>query len=173
MLHKRDALWLLALPLYLFVCTVRHELSHVAMAVAEGATVRKIVLWPSWTPEGGFTWGYGGLDGPFTWLTWAAPYACDAATFLCCYLLLRLRPRLPKWLWLNIVIIGLVSPLLNSVYAYVSSPWRPASDVAQLLTLLPHTVVHGFFLAAILCYGYLLASLCSKTRELRGHLGAS
>jgi hypothetical protein len=150
MLKARDLAWLLAYPLYQVLGTVRHEASHALLARLEGARVREFVFLPR-IEDGLITWGYVRCDGPVTWITTAAPYFVDLLTFIVFFVIQR-RPHLPRWLWLNLVVIGLVSPLLNSAYAYQNGFWRPSSDVGRLLHTLPPLAVHLYFGATILGY---------------------
>jgi hypothetical protein len=48
------------------------------------------------------------------------------------------------WLWLNLVIIGLISPLVNSTYNYLMG-----SDVRKLHDALPSLLIHGSFLLGL------------------------
>ena len=150
-LKKADLLWILAYPLYQIIGTIRHEASHALMAWLEGSTVNKFVFWPTVDEWGIFRWGYVELSGPTTWLTLAAPYFVDLLTFgLFFWMCLRLRfPR--RWLWLNAVIIGLISPLFNSGYNYLRSSVA-VSDVGRLLHSLPPFVVHAYLALTIALY---------------------
>jgi hypothetical protein len=56
-----------------------------------------------------------------------------------------------KYIWLNLVIIGLISPLANSLYNYLGSP-GPNTDAGRLLEALPSNVVHGYFLLTLSVY---------------------
>jgi hypothetical protein len=150
-LKKADLLWILAYPLYQIIGTIRHEASHALMAWLEGSTVNKFVFWPTVNQSGRFLWGYVELSGPTTWLTSAAPYFVDPLTFgLFFWMCLRLRfPR--RWVWLNAVIIGLLSPLFNSGYNYWRSPVA-VSDVGRLLLSLPPFMVHAYLVLTMALY---------------------
>jgi multidrug efflux pump subunit AcrA (membrane-fusion protein) len=76
----------------------------------------------------------------------------DLLTYLIFFAICFSVKSLRRWLWLNLVIIGMVSPLVNSVYNYQAGFWRPASDVAVLLAALPDLVVHLYFAATIVAY---------------------
>ena len=121
------------------------------MAWLEGRTIHKFVFWPTVNEWGRLRWGYVELSAPTTWLTTAAPYFADLFTFgLFFWLCLRLRfPR--RWLWLNAVIIGLISPLLNSGYNY-GRGFVAISDVGRLLQILPPFVVHAYLVLTIALY---------------------
>jgi hypothetical protein len=69
-----------------------------------------------------------------------------------------------KWIWLNLVIIGMISPFANSLYNYLGNP-GPHTDVGRLLEALPNNVVHGYFLLTLSVYalGIFLVFRFSKT----------
>jgi hypothetical protein len=150
-LKNADLLWLLAYPLYQIIGTIRHEASHALMAWLEGSTIHKFVFWPTVDEWGRFRWGYVELSEPTTWLTLAAPYFADLFTFgLFFWICLRLRFS-RHWLWLNAVIIGLISPLFNTSYNYLRSSVA-VSDVGRLLHSLPPFVVHAYLVLTITVY---------------------
>lgn len=84
-------------------------------------------------------------------LTTAAPYFADLFTFgLFFRICIRLHfPR--RWLWLNAVIIGLLSPVFNTGYNYFRSSVA-VSDVGRLLLSLPPFVVHAYLVLTIALY---------------------
>jgi hypothetical protein len=120
------------------------------MALLNGASVTEFVFWPSITKHG-FYWGYVRISGPTNWIFYAAPYLADLLTFaiffsVCMWVLIR-----TKWIWLNIVIIGLISPFANSLYNYWGNAGS-SNDVGKLLKILPTSAVHGYFLLTLLIY---------------------
>jgi len=148
--RRGDLLWILAYPLYQLIGTFRHEGSHALVAVLQGATIHQFVFWPTWTGSG-VRWGYVGWSGRTNWVTLAAPYLCNLATFALFYLVCtRLRIR-HHWVWVNLVAIGLISPLVDSGYNYLNG-LRGAGDVAQLLHVLPAPGVHGYFVVTLAVY---------------------
>ncbi len=158
-MRPRDAWWLLAYPVYQTIGTARHECSHAAVAWAQGARITRVVPWPQ-TDLGVFTWGYTAWDGRTDWLTLAAPYLCDLVWFLgFLWLCPRVRNRALR---LNLVVIGLVSPLVNSGYQWVLGFSVPGSDVGQLRHLLPDPVVQAYFGLTLALYAVGL------TRTVRG-----
>jgi hypothetical protein len=148
-----DLLWILAYPLYQVFGTARHELSHAAAASMEGADVTKIVLWPQ-TDLGRFTWGYtqwqGGNPG---WFTDAAPYLCDLIWFAVFFFILTRISFGRHWIWLNLMIIGLLSPLINSFSQWLIGIFgSDQADVAKWLDKDPDVLVHGYFLITLTAY---------------------
>jgi hypothetical protein len=59
--------------------------------------------------------------------------------------------------WINLVILGLISPLANSSYEYLIAFLRPGSDIARLVYLLPPPAVHAYF--GVTLTGYVLGLL--------------
>ncbi|MEA3310057.1 MAG: M50 family metallopeptidase [Chloroflexota bacterium] len=158
-MRRKDWWWLLVYPLYQLLGTLRHEASHALVAWRQGFQVTAFVFWPT----RGY-WGYVAWDGPLTVATLAAPYVCDLLTFLL-FLAVCMRIRFRRrWLWLNVSILGLVSPLVNSFYNY----WRGlrcANDVGRLLQRVPPQLVHGYFglTLGLYCVGIVLVFTLSKT----------
>jgi hypothetical protein len=149
-LHRKDLLWLLAYPLYQLLGTFRHEASHALVAVFQGARIQEFFFWPSFS-DSAFRWGYVSWSGSTSWVATAAPYLCDLATFALFFLICA-RWRLRRhWVWVNLVAIGLVSPLVNSAYNYLNG-LLGRGDVAQLLHELPGAAVQGFFAVTLLLY---------------------
>jgi len=148
--HSRDLLWILAYPIYQLIGTFRHEASHALAAVLQGATLEKFVFWPTWSGST-YRWGFVNWSGPTNWVALAAPYLCDLATFALFYLICtRLRLR-RHWVWVNLVAIGLISPMVNSGYNYLNG-LSGGGDVAALLQTLPGPAVHGYFVATLAGY---------------------
>ena len=150
MLRKRDLLWILAYPIYQIIGTFRHEGSHALVALLQGARVTEFVFWPSLTKYG-FYWGYVRITGSTDWVFFAAPYLVDLITFtiffcVCMWLLIR-----RKWIWLNLVIIGLISPFANSLYNYWGNAGS-SNDIGKLLEILPTSAVHVYFLLTLPIY---------------------
>jgi hypothetical protein len=143
MIRKRDWLWILSYPFYQVLGTLRHELSHAVAAYLQGAEILKLTFLPS-MDTGNFNFGYVIWRGETTWLTIAAPYFCDILTFGIIFPLVFYKRFKAHWLWLNLVIFGLVSPLANSLYNYLFG-----SDVRKLHEALPDILVHGFFLLGL------------------------
>jgi hypothetical protein len=81
----------------------------------------------------------------------AAPYLCDLATFALFFVICARWPLRGHWLWVNLVAIGLISPLVNSAYNYLNG-LLGRGDVAQLLYELPGAAVQTFFALTLLLY---------------------
>ncbi len=159
----KDLLWLLAYPIYQVIGTFRHEGAHALVAIIRGGEVSKFVFWPS-LYNGDFYWGYVIFDGPKGLLSSAAPYLLDLITFcfffpLCLFVLFK-----RKWIWLNLAVIGLVSPLANSFYNYRGG-LSSLNDVGKMFRDLSDILVHGYFFSTLVIYliGIILVFGFSKT----------
>ncbi len=149
--QKIDFLWLLAFPVYQTIGTIRHEGSHALAAILQGAEIKKFVFWPSFINDR-FYWGYVRWNEATNWLTTATPYFCDLITFILFYLVctkLRIKRR---WIWVNLVIIGMISPFANSAYAYIRGLMGSVNDFAKLTYEIPSWVVHAYFLITLAVY---------------------
>jgi hypothetical protein len=163
-MKKTDFLWLFAYPLYQIIGTFRHEASHALAAWLGGAQIDRFVFWPTIHETGGFMWGYVTWSGDISWITHAAPYLFDLITYLV-FFVICMRFRFPRrWLWINAIAIGLISPFINSIYNY----WGGLSsmnDVGKLLLALPTPIVHFYFILTLLGYliGLILVLRASPT----------
>jgi hypothetical protein len=147
-----DLLWLLGYPIYQIFGTIRHEGSHALVATLEGATVTNFVFWPQ-NDLGRFTWGYVQFTGGTTAWTDAAPYLCDLIWFVAFFFIVTRLPIPNHILWINLVIVGLVSPLVNSLVQWFAGIFgSPQTDVAQWLTAVPDFWVHLYFILTIGLY---------------------
>jgi len=151
-LKRRDLGWLLAIPVYQTLGTIRHEGAHALMARCQGAEITRFVFWPHFREDWGFLWGYVRYQGDTTWLTTAAPYFADVLTVLLFGAVCFWARKLPRWVWLNLLILGVISPLANSLVNYVGGFYRPKNDVAKLFRVLPTWGVHLFFLVSMSAY---------------------
>jgi hypothetical protein len=145
-MKKTDLLWILAYPLYQLIGTFRHEASHALVALLEGHVIHKFVFWP--TSRG---WGYVSWDGPSTVASIAAPYICDLLTFLFFFAVCMTVILKRRWLWINMVAIGIISPLVNSAYNYDFGRAK-TNDVGWLFNQIPPMVVHAYFWITMLAY---------------------
>jgi hypothetical protein len=147
-----DLWWLAGYPVYQSIGTIRHEGSHALVAKIEGANITKVVLWPN-TDLGRFTWGYTQWDGQTSWLTTAAPYFCDLIWFVGFFFLVTRVPIRNHMLWLNLVIVGLISPLVNSFVQWMAGIFGSSqTDVAKWLADGPDGLIHLYFLLTIAAY---------------------
>jgi hypothetical protein len=147
-----DLWWLLGIPVYLTFGTARHELSHALVAKIEGADITKVVLWPQ-TDLGRFTFGYTQWTGSTDWVTDAAPYFCDLLWFVGFFFLITRLPIRNHMLWLNLVIVGLISPLINSFWQWMAGIFgSPETDVAKWVNEVPGALVHLYFLVTVAAY---------------------
>jgi hypothetical protein len=149
-LRRADLIWLLAYPLYQILGTIRHEGSHALAVILTGEHVDRFVFWPSML-GGRFFWGYVIASGDDNWAVWAAPYLCDLATFATCFVVCSRVAFARHWAWVNVVVLGLISPLVNSAYEYIKG-LRGDGDVAGLAQIMPPMVVHAYFVLTLLIY---------------------
>jgi hypothetical protein len=63
---------------------------------------------------------------------------------------MRVRFR-RKWVWLNLIIIGMISPLVNSLYNYWGSE-NSSNDIGRLFADLPPEIIHGYFILTLFLY---------------------
>lgn len=143
LLQPRECFWLLALPAYVVIGTVRHEASHALVGTMLGGHIERFVFLPS-----ARFWGMVRFAAPQPppLPTYAAPYVFDVLFLLACaWLCFRIPARL-RQLWLNVVVLGVVSPVVDSTYNYVKAFIR-GGDVATLFQLVPWYLVHLWFIA--------------------------
>ena len=162
-MRKRDWLWLLAYPIYQTIGTIRHELGHAVAVLARGGEVLKFVILPG-VKDGLFYFGYVRYSGEPHWLITAGPYLLDLLTFGVFFVLCMRLPFKRHWLWLNLVIFGLISPLVNSGYQYLKPLFGMVGDVPRLFEQLPGGVIHAYFIVTI---GLYLAGLVWVFRRSR------
>jgi hypothetical protein len=161
--RRRDLLWLVAYPAYQVLGTARHEASHALAAWIEGARVTSFVILPRLDGRRGVLWGSVGTDGPTTNLTSAAPYLVDLVAFGISFVVC-MRLRRPRWLWINVWIVGVLSPALDTAYAYLNAAFRGIGDVACLLRAGPAAAVHACFAAVLAIYAAGSVTLCRCSR---------
>lgn len=153
-IRTSDLLWLLAYPFYQVIGTIRHEGSHALVGILEGANVADFVFLPRFGGRAWVVWGHVSFHGPHSWLTSAAPYFCDLVTFVLSFLLLYACVVKRHWLWINVVAIGLLGPVFNSLwnYAKLFHPYGVYGDANHLVAVLPPMLVHSYFLLTITAY---------------------
>ncbi len=130
-------------------------------AILEGARVTEFVFWPT----KGY-WGYVRWDGPASAATFGAPYLCDFLTFVLFLSVCMLVLFKKRWIWLNGIALGILSPLVNSFHNYRGG-LRGPNDVGRLLKLLPENIVHGYFWVTISVYLVGLVIVFTLSRTVR------
>lgn len=149
--HKKDLFWILAFPVYQIIGTLRHEGLHVLVAWLQGVEILKFVFWPSML-EGRFTWGYVMWDGNVSWLAIIAPYFGDLIFFIVFFFVCTKINFKRHWIWINLVIMGMISPFINTLWGYVRLMWSDKGDVIMLLNQLPDYLVHVYFIGTIILF---------------------
>jgi hypothetical protein len=165
-MKRNDWLWVLAFPLYLVFGTVRHEGAHALSAILEGAQVTRFWVLPGWH-DGQLVFGYVRYLGHISWVTVGAPYFLDLLTFALVFPLCMRVVFKRRWVWLNLVILGLVSPAVNSTYQYLKPTQWTRGDVADLYGLLPEVAVHVYFILTLAGYAVGLKAVFSQSRQVR------
>jgi len=132
----------------------------------EGATVERITVLPRLDARRGVLWGSVVTEGRTTNFTSAAPYLVDLATYAL-FFVLCMRLRGPRWLWLNLGVVGVLSPAVDTIYAYLNAACRDLGDVAYLLRSGPAWAVHASFAAATVAYVAGLVALLRVSRFAR------
>lgn len=164
----KHLLWFLAYPIYQVIGTFRHETSHAIMAILQGAQIEEFVFLPVLKEGKRVVWGFVRWSGPTNWLTTAAPYFCDLITFgIFFWICFRVSFSM-RWIWLNLVILGMLSPLINSTYNYLGV-FRGTNDVGRLAKALPGYSVHIYFIFTFILYvvGLVLVFRSSRTASER------
>jgi hypothetical protein len=152
-MKKRDALWLLALPIYQIIGTIRHEGSHAFAAWLQGATITEFRFLPFIHGNYGFVWGLvNWTGGRVTPLATAAPYLVDLLFFALFGIVCGAIPRMPRWVWINCFIVGVVSPLIDTAYNYRGLFTGRYNDAVYLSHVYGTTVTHVLFATAIVSY---------------------
>ena len=152
-MRKTDLLWILAYPIYQLLGTLRHEAGHALVILAQGGEITEFTFWPT---EGGY-WGYVSWQGESSSQLGsiaidAAPYLVDALTFLIFFLICMTLVFKWRWLWINLIAIGIVSPLVNSAYNYRVGVRTNRHDVGDLLSAISPPVVHAYFWITLSVY---------------------
>ncbi len=138
-----DLLWLLAYPVYQIIGTARHELSHALGAVIQGGEVLDMAIVPSYSETSGLRWGWVTVTNVSSWtLVSVAPYGVGLILALCTLLILK-KTRLPRWVRLNCVILGVLSPLLDLAYNYAKLFWTRHGDLPEVAHHWPSLLVHS------------------------------
>jgi hypothetical protein len=100
------------------------------------------------------------------------PYIIDFLTFAVCFGVCMLWVTKARWAWINVMVIGIISPFINSIHNYRIGFYK-LNDVGKLLTMLPPWTVHGYFILTLLMYlaGLVVVNkwsrMAEKEREIR------
>ena len=100
------------------------------------------------------------VGGSPEWLWVAAPYLCDVLTFVIGYIWASKIQPARRWLFINIVVVLLLSPLVNSAYNYRGI--GAANDVGYLAAKLGPKPVHIFFISALILYAAGIARIIRR-----------
>ena len=159
-------LWALAYPVYQVIGTIRHEAGHALAAISQGAEIIDLVFLPS-IADGQFYFGYVRWKGATNIFVLAAPYFLDLLVFLVFFYLCYYGRFKRHWLWLNLVIVGILSPLMNSGYQYLKSWLNMGGDIARLVAELPAVWVHAYMISVIVLYLVGTPLVVKKSRHIR------
>jgi hypothetical protein len=169
-IRAADLRWLLAYPIYQTIGTIRHEASHALVALVEGGRIERFIVWPS-LMHGRWLFGEVEWSGPVNWVAVAAPYLGDVVIYALFFVICTRLPISRHWVWLNLVILGLISPLLNSAYEYLLAlAGRSDTDVGYLLAVLPAPAVHVYFVVTLLLYVVGLARIAGFPSAVYQHI---
>jgi len=159
MKRTKDLLWLLAIPVYLLINYLRHESAHALADWLQGMQGSLFFL-PRLTLDGLLT-GSQVWDTNVSWMTLAMPFLSDLGTFLIFFYICMAVPFRTRWLWINLVIVGLVLPLVNSGWHFFGN----TMNVRALTQLLPAKSVNLYFTGTLGFYliGILLVIFFSRT----------
>jgi hypothetical protein len=164
---KTDWWWLLGFPVYLILGTARHEGAHALAAWLQGADIVEFVVIPG-VRDGGLYFGYVQWSGGNpNWLTTAAPYFLDLLTFGIFFAVCYFGAFRRRWLWLNLVIIGMISPLVNSGYQYLKPGLQMGGDIGWLLLRLPPVWMHTYLIVTLVLYLVGLGLVFRQARFIR------
>ena len=166
-MRKKDFFWLLAYPIYQTLGTIRHEAAHALVAWFQGAKIDRFVFLPG-IRSGQFYFGYvDWTEGDVTWLMTAAPYLLDLLTFGLFFVLCGFFCIKRHWLWLNLVVLGMISPLINSAYQYFKPSLLGYGDIGWLLRHQSPGWVRAYMIVTIGLYLVGLWFIFTRSRHIR------
>jgi hypothetical protein len=158
-LRLTDLWWLLAYPVYQTFGTIRHEGSHALAAKLEGGDVQSFTPYPTTSACNRFTWGCTHFTGT-GWFTDAAPYLNDLIWFVIFFFVLTRIAWRNHAVWLNLMVIGLLSPLVNSFSNWMGGIFgSDQTDVAKWAAEDPAVLVHLYFVVTIAAYVVALVAI--------------
>lgn len=155
-LTKKDFHWLYAFPIYILINSLRHELANLLAVWLTGGRLLRFSLLPTFSPTGWLRFSTLDWLGGKEWLILAAPYFSDLITFVVFFLILQKVAIKRRWLFINLLILGLASPFFNSAYDYFSAVFVD-TDVNWLITYMPYVELVHLYFVLTLCF-YVLAS---------------
>ena len=151
-LKKTDLWWLLGWPIYQLLGTARHELSHALVAALQAQGLRESRFSARFSRKVSYGDTSHGPAGTRMRLVIAAPYLGDIAVFLLFLPLCMFATRIPRWLWINCFILGLLSPFIDTAANYSKLFRRSAGDVNELVSQFSPFLVHSLFLGVMIFY---------------------
>lgn len=153
------------------VLVFRHEAGHAAGALLfDEARITSFSILPRISEQGALIRPHVRVAGSTSAMTRFAPYLLHVAGFLIFLPICLATLRLRRWIWLNLVILGLFLPLLDTLGNYAVGLVRARSDVGRLLGAWPDGWVHLYFLGTIAFYQYGSYRVL-ETRALTGERG--
>lgn len=156
-MRTKKLLWLFAVPVYFVLHVLRHEFSH---AVADWLQMMQGSFLPRLTADG-LRASAAFWDSSTSWMTLAMPFFSDLAVFLFFFYICMAVPFRRRWIWLNLAIVGMFSPLVNTGWHFITR----SMNMQALYQILPARLVNFYFLATLALYitGILLVVFFSRT----------
>lgn len=148
-LKKTNLSWLLGLPVYILINSLRHEISNAFMVWLTNGKLLHFSFLPGFSTSGWLEYGSIRWVGGVEWLILAAPYIGDLLFFSLIAYFCHEKQFKNQWLLTNLIIIGLLSPIFNTGYEYFSSIFKQ-TDVTHLIELMPlDELVHIAFVMVL------------------------
>ncbi|MBN2047984.1 MAG: hypothetical protein JW750_09090 [Anaerolineaceae bacterium] len=156
MLRRKDLIWLYGLPVYLWLNSMRRGLALSLAVWIKGGAVEKFRLIPAVQFQGWFQFEQIAWRGEPSLLIVAAPYLFDLLTFIIFYGMFTRFVFRRRWVFINLFIFGMISPIIHSMYHYLlGGVWE--NDVSRIMNVymqepLAHVLfvlMIGFFALAI------------------------
>jgi len=149
---KSDLSWLLGAPFYILINSLRYQLAAILMVSLTGGTILNKSFLPTFGNGGWLRFSTVRWQGGVDWLILSAPYLADLIFFVCIAAItynFRIKHRS---VLINLIIIGLLFPILNSGYSYICSAFVQ-TDMTRIIDLMPfEEVVHLYFVATLGAY---------------------
>ena len=163
MFKKSDVTWLLGAPFYILINSLWHQLASILLVWMTGGKVLSMSFLPifsnsGWLRFGAVTW-QGGIDC----LILSAPYFADLLIFFCFAAIIYNFRIKHRWVLINLFIIGLLFPFVNSGYNYFLSAFMK-TDIIHIIELMPfEEVVHLYFVATLVGYVLVFNSILNDS----------